>query len=84
MATVKLFGAFQDVAGWGEREIDVSTLGEVMTQVAAGDRGLEARLLHPSALVIVNATLMPHSLRDPDHPVAPSDEIAFGPAVSGG
>ena len=84
MATVKLFGAFQDMAGWAEREIDVATLGAVKAAVADSDPRLLERLDHPSTLVILNATITPHSLRRDDAPVSTSDEIAFGPPVSGG
>lgn len=84
MATVKLFGAFQDMAGWAGREIDVTTLGAVKAAVAESDPRLRERLDHPSTLVILNAAIIPHSLRCDDAPVAKSDEIAFGPPVSGG
>lgn len=84
MATVKLFGAFQDLAGWAEREIEASTLGEAMAVVSGSHSGLADRLIHPSTLVILNATLLPRSLRVDDHPLAAFDELAFGPPVSGG
>lgn len=84
MALVKLFGAFSDMAGWNERSIDAETLGEVMAVVGADDGRLAERLAHPATLVIVNAAIVPHSLRTPDHPVSAGDELAFGPPVSGG
>lgn len=84
MATVKLFGAFQDVAGWAEREIDASTLGAVTAAVADSHPGLGDRLAHVSTMVILNAALLPRSLRGDDYAIAASDEIAFGPPVSGG
>ena len=85
MATVKLFGAFGDMAGWSVREIDASTLGEVKAAIVAGSDGrLAERLEHPGTLVIVNAAVIPFSLRTDGSPVAASDELAFGPPVSGG
>lgn len=84
MARVLLFGAFGDMAGWTEREVAADTLGALRVQVAGSDPGLAARLSSPSTLVIVNDTLLPHSLRPDNHPLAPRDEVAFGPPVSGG
>lgn len=84
MATVKLFGAFGDIAGWSVREIEAATLGEVKAAVAGDDLRLAARLDHPSTLVILNASIIPHSLRTDGSPVTASDELAFGPPVSGG
>lgn len=84
MATVKLFGAFGDMAGWSVREIEASTLGEVKAIVAQGDARLAERLEHPGTLVIVNAAVIPFSLRTDGSPVAAADELAFGPPVSGG
>lgn len=84
MATVKLFGAFRDMAGWAERDVPASTLGEAMAAVAEGHPALGERLVHPATLVILNATVVPGSLRSAGHPVSDTDELAFGPPVSGG
>lgn len=84
MAVVKLFGAFRDMAGWAEREIEAPTLGAVMAAVAESHPGLVDRLAHPSTLVIRNAILVPQALRAGDTPILATDEIAFGPPVSGG
>ena len=84
MATVKLFGAFQDMAGWSERDIDAATLGEAMAAVADRHERLRERLVHPSTLVILNAALLPRGMRGDDHPITAMDELAFGPPVSGG
>ncbi|CAN5150118.1 molybdopterin converting factor subunit 1 [soil metagenome] len=84
MATVKLFGAFQDLAGWAERQIDAATLGALTAAMAESHPRLVERLAHPSTLVIVNAALLPPSLPHDAYPLASSDEIAFGPPVSGG
>lgn len=84
MATVKLFGAFGDIAGWSVREIEATTLGAVKAIVAADDPRLAERLDHPSTMVILNATVIPYRLRTDGSPVSASDELAFGPPVSGG
>lgn len=84
MATVKLFGAFGDMAGWSSRTIDVATLGDAKAAVAAEHPRLAERLDHASTMVIVNATIIPHSLRNDASPVVATDEIAFGPPLSGG
>lgn len=84
MATVKLFGAFGDMAGWSTTVIEAVTLGAIKTAVASGDPRLSERLDHPSTLVILNAAIIPHHLRSDDAPISPSDELAFGPPVSGG
>lgn len=84
MATVKLFGAFRDMAGWAERDIDADTLGGITATVAQSHPALAERLSHASTLVILNATLLPRSLRGDDQAISASDEIAFGPPVSGG
>jgi sulfur-carrier protein len=84
MATVLLFGAFQDLAGWDERRIDAPTLGALKAAVAEGTPELAARLDRQATLVILNQALMPRSTARDDHPIAASDEVAFGPPVSGG
>jgi molybdopterin converting factor small subunit len=84
MATVKLFGAFGDIAGWSVREIAAATLGEIKAAVANSDPRLIERLDHPSTLVILNAAVIPFSQRTDGSPILASDEVAFGPPVSGG
>lgn len=84
MATVKLFGAFGDLAGWSVREIDAATLGDMKAAIAGDDPRLAGRLDHPSTLVILNAAIIPQHLRADDAPISASDELAFGPPVSGG
>jgi molybdopterin converting factor small subunit len=84
MATVKLFGVFRDLAGWSEKEIDLATLGALKATLAEAHPGLSARLDHATTLVIRNALLLRPSERVDDLPLAASDEIAFGPPVSGG
>jgi hypothetical protein len=46
--------------------------------------GLAERLDHPTTLVIKNALMLHRSERGDDLPLEVSDEIAFGPPVSGG
>jgi len=84
MATVKLFGVFRDIAGWSESVIDVPTLGALKAKLVADHPGLSDRLDHPTTLVIKNALLLHRSERGDALPLAPADEIAFGPPVSGG
>lgn len=84
MATVKLFGVFRDLAGWSESVIDVPTLGALKTKLVADHPGLSDRLDQPTTLVIKNALMLHRSERGDDLPLEASDEIAFGPPVSGG
>ncbi|NBW07251.1 MAG: MoaD/ThiS family protein [Caulobacteraceae bacterium] len=84
MATVKLFGVFRDLAGWREAVIDVPNLGALKTKLAEDHPGFSDRLDHPTTLVIKNALMLHRSERGDDLPLEASDEIAFGPPVSGG
>jgi molybdopterin synthase sulfur carrier subunit len=84
MARIRLFGAFQDMAGWADRQIEADTLGAAIDAVAAGTPSLADRLRHRSPLVILNETLTPLGRRDDALALAPGDELAFGPPVSGG
>jgi molybdopterin converting factor small subunit len=84
MAIVKLFGVFRDMAGWSEADIDSPTLGELKARLSRAHPGLSDRLDQPTTLVIKNALLLHRSERGDDLPLAASDEIAFGPPVSGG
>ncbi len=84
MATVKLFGVFRDLAGWSEAEIGVETLGALKARLVADHPGLADRLDQPTTLVIKNALMLHRSERGDALPLQASDEIAFGPPVSGG
>jgi molybdopterin converting factor small subunit len=84
MATVKLFGVFRDLAGWSESVIDAATLGELKARLSQAHPGLSDRLDHPTTLVIKNTLMLHRSERGDDLPLGGSDEIAFGPPVSGG
>ena len=84
MAVVKLFGTLGDIAGWSEATLDGATLGEIKA-AAAGDNGrLAEHLDHRSTLVILNATLIPPSLRCEALKIGDDDEVAFGSPVGGG
>lgn len=84
MAMVKLFGAIGDVAGWAEKAVPGATLGEILAEIANEDERLAEHLGRPSTLVIVDNTLIPHSLRRSDMAIGADDELAFGSPVSGG
>ncbi|WP_395945904.1 MoaD/ThiS family protein [Brevundimonas sp.] len=84
MATVKLFGAFGDWAGWTERRIEAGTFGALKTALGQMEPRIGERLDHASTMVIFNETILPRSLRPDDQPVRADDEIAFGPPFSGG
>lgn len=81
---MKLFGVFRDLAGWSESDIDVPTLGALKARLSDAHPGLSDRLDHPTTLVIKNALLLHRSERGDALPLTASDEIAFGPPVSGG
>lgn len=79
MPKILMFGALEQVAGWRERAIDVETLDGLRTLLKAEDGDLGARLAGPGVFVVVN-----HTLVRGDQALAPGDEIAFIPPVSGG
>ncbi len=74
-----MFGALEQVAGWRERAIDVETLDGLRTLLAAQDGDLGARLAVPGVFAVVN-----HTMVRGDQALAPEDEVAFIPPVSGG
>ena len=84
MARVTLFGAFQDMAGWRTREIDVGTLGALRDGLATEQASLGERLAHPSTLVILNGAVAPRGRHADDTALSSDDEVGFGPPVSGG
>lgn len=84
MVQVTLYGAFQDLAGWRQKDTACATLGELEAWLAIGNPLLAERISAPSTLVILNAELAPRLRRPAELPLAPSDRIAFGPPVSGG
>lgn len=84
MALVKLFGAFGDWAGWSERRIEADSFGALKSALAALEPRLGERLEHASTMVIINAAILPRSLRPDELSLAADDEVAFGPPFSGG
>lgn len=79
MARVLMFGALQRVAGWRERVFEVESLDGLRTILAAEDAALAASLTAPGVFAIINQDIVRG-----DHPLAPDDEVAFAPPVSGG
>lgn len=81
MARVLLFGRLQDVAGWRSRDLDpcpprASSLRE---HLAEEDPTLGAALSGPSIAFVLNGVV-----RKDDPEIAPGDEAAFLPPMSGG
>jgi molybdopterin synthase sulfur carrier subunit len=79
MARILMFGALQQVAGWRERSIDATSLSALRATLAAENDCLGARLSGPGVFAVVNRDMVRG-----DHPLAPDDEVAFVPPVSGG
>lgn len=84
MAQVTLFGSYQDLAGWRTRAVPGGSLGAIRQAVAAENAALGEQLGHPCTLVIVNERLVGRGDGADAHPLAESDDVAFGPPVSGG
>ncbi|WP_312144696.1 MoaD/ThiS family protein [Brevundimonas sp.] len=84
MPRVTLYGRFQDLAGWRERSIPASTLSELEAAIAAEAPALVEAIGHPTTQVIVNAELRPRRLLSNVFDLVETDEVAFGPPVSGG
>ena len=78
MAVLRLFAAAREAAGTGRVEIDASTVGEVIDIACAryGDRF--ARVVARSRVWRNGEPV------DPGAAVAPGDEVAVLPPVSGG
>ena len=73
-----LFAAAREAAGTGHDEVDGTTVGDVLEQAVAR-YGQQFRAVLASSRVWVNG-----SPADPADPVAPGDEVAVLPPVSGG
>jgi MoaE-MoaD fusion protein len=69
---VRLFAGLRERAGWTEREIDASSVGEVWAALDLGDEP-------PGLLYALN-----QEYADRDRPLAEGDEVALIPPVSGG
>jgi molybdopterin synthase sulfur carrier subunit len=78
MARVLLFGALADVAGWRERDIAGESV-EALRATLCADERLAERLGRPGLMTVVNQVIVRGN-----PPVAPDDEVAFAPPVSGG
>ena len=79
MAHVLMFGALQDLAGWRARDIESASLTSLKARLAQEDAALGERLSGPGVFAVVNQTLIRGDLI-----LAPDDEVAFVPPVSGG
>lgn len=78
MPRVLLFGAFADVAGWRERDVDGAST-EALVAVLSEHEGLAERLARPGRMTVVNRVMVRS-----DVAVTAEDEVAFAPPVSGG
>ena len=76
-----MLGRLRDVAGWRERTLDQPpvTLSALRAFLAHEDPALGEALSGPSVQVAVNKTVTRYDLA-----IAPGDEIAFLPPMSGG
>ena len=72
MVRVRLFAGLRERAGWTEREINASSVGEVWAVLGLGDEP-------PGLLYAVN-----QEYAERDRPLAEGDEVALIPPVSGG
>jgi molybdopterin synthase sulfur carrier subunit len=78
---VLLFGRHAELAGWRERELapPPATIWALLDALAAEDWGLAEALRAPTTVVARNRA----QVRG-DAPLAPGDEVAFMPPMSGG
>ena len=77
---VLLFASYRDLAGTDRRSVtlpDGASASDLVRVIRAGDDALAQ--LPESAAVVVN-----HRVVRPDHPLAPTDEVALLPPVAGG
>lgn len=79
MAHVLMFGMLQDLAGWRARDIESNSLTSLKAHLAKEDAALGERLAGPGVFAVVNQTLVRGDIT-----LAPDDEVAFVPPVSGG
>jgi molybdopterin synthase sulfur carrier subunit len=59
---------------------EVATVGELMSWLASRSPGFAEALAAPG---VIRAAVN-HDYAQPDHPIAPGDEVAFFPPVTGG
>ncbi len=81
MAKVLLLGRLRDVAGWRERALPTppARLAELIATLTAEDAALGAALAGRGVQTALNKVIVRG-----DHALAPGDEIAFLPPMSGG
>jgi molybdopterin synthase sulfur carrier subunit len=81
MAKVLMLGRLRDVAGWRERTLEAppATLSALRALLAAEDPALGEALAGKGVQAAVNKALV-----RADAALAPGDEIAFLPPMSGG
>jgi molybdopterin synthase sulfur carrier subunit len=81
MARVLLFGRLQDVAGWRARDLEAPPrrASELRALLAEEDPQLGAALSAASVAFVLNGVV-----RKDDPEIAPGDEAAFLPPMSGG
>lgn len=81
MAKIVFLGRFKDMsAGPGEITLsNITTLSELIDQVAEGNPALHEALSHESTRIIVNKSVLVQDVLP-----AELDEIAFMPPLSGG
>jgi MoaE-MoaD fusion protein len=70
--TVKLFAGLRERAGWGERELEAASIGEVWSQLGLGEE--------PAGLLYA----VNQEYADRSTALAEGDEVAIIPPVSGG
>lgn len=82
MARVRLFAGLREAAGTGADEISADTVARLVEEAKRryGQKFSEAL---PYTSIAVNGTLV-SELKGEDTPIAPEDEVAFLPPVSGG
>ncbi len=81
MAKVLMLGRLRDIAGWRERTLDAppATLSALRALLAQDDPALGEALAGRGVQAAVNKTVV-----RADVALAPGDEIAFLPPMSGG
>jgi molybdopterin synthase sulfur carrier subunit len=81
VARVLLFGRLQDLAGWRARDFDPAprSASALMARLAEEDPVLGDALKAPTVAFVLNGVV-----RKDDPEIAPGDEAAFLPPMSGG
>jgi len=79
MARVLLFGPLRDLAGWREKQVAATTLGELRNFLAAEDADLGAALVGKGVQVAVDQVVVRG-----DVTLGAGSEVAFLPPMSGG